>query len=45
MIKCGKAFLSCALRLSELVPITLKNKDQVTKKWIKLLINNLITQY
>ena len=27
MIKCGKALFSCALRLSELVPITLKKKD------------------
>ena len=32
MIKCGKALFSCALRLSELVPITLKGKDQVTKE-------------
>ena len=32
MIKCGKALFSCALRLSELVPITLKRKDQVTKE-------------
>ena len=32
MIKCGKALFSCALRLSELVPITLKKKDQITKR-------------
>ena len=25
--KCGKAFFSCALRLKELVPTTLKKKD------------------
>lgn len=28
--KCGKAFLSCALRLKELVPTTLKKKDETT---------------